>query len=357
MMKVRMIPGLLALLALLALPGTMARGADTSALPAAPAGEWQKVAIEGALCRDGSPANLQVRYSGTSPNLVIYMEGGGACFNAGTCMANPSNVSLMNPGSSGIFADDPENPVADWNMVYIPYCTGDVFSGTRRHVDVPGGPADQQFVGYTNMTLMLQRIVPTFADAKKVLLTGVSAGGFGSFYNYDQTAEAFGDIPVTLLDDSGLPLSSEYIAPCLQKLWSTLWGWEDTVPAGCADCTAEDGGALAPYLGYLQERWPDRNLGFISSEADFMIRTLFGYGNNECQVLIPYMEADRFRNGLLDAKANLFQDNMRVFFVEGQGHTMLSFGRSFYESSVDGITLNRWTKDLLEGRAESKVAF
>ena len=69
------------------------------------------------------------------------------------------------------------------------------------------------------------------------------------------------------------------------------------------------------------------------------------------------MEADRFRNGLLDAKANLFQDNMRVFFVEGQGHTMLSFGRSFYESSVDGITMNRWTKDLLEGRAESKVAF
>ena len=82
----------------------------------------------------------------------------------------------------------------------MPYCTGDVHAGNN-----PQGVIDtlkpQQFVGYVNMGLYLKRIVPTFPGMTQVLLTGVSAGGFGALANYVQVAKEFDPIPVSLLDD------------------------------------------------------------------------------------------------------------------------------------------------------------
>ena len=37
-----------------------------------------------------------------------------------------------NSADSGVFdLDNPDNPVRDWTMVFMPYCTGDVHAGTR----------------------------------------------------------------------------------------------------------------------------------------------------------------------------------------------------------------------------------
>jgi hypothetical protein len=40
------------------------------------------------------------------------------------------------------------NPLRDWNIVYVPYCTGDAQAGTKTTpTDVPNGPRGQYFVG------------------------------------------------------------------------------------------------------------------------------------------------------------------------------------------------------------------
>lgn len=322
-------------------------------LPPAPAGEWLKVDIDGATCRDGSQANLSVKYSDSSANVMIYLEGGGACFNATTCLANPSSAILTRPLSIGIFADRPDNPVADWNKIYVPYCTGDVFSGTRKGVDIPDGPSNQNFTGFTNLTKMLQRIVPTFPKAEKVLLTGISAGGFGAIFNYDQTATAFGDIPVILLDDSGVPFSDDYLAPCLQRKWREIWGWEDSLPKDCAACFQPDGAGVINSTAYMYEKWPEARLGFVTSQGDAVIRTFYGYGNNDCQVLVPNMPAEEFKAGLQDLQDNYSQPNMTSFIVEGQMHTHIMLG--FYSTEVNGQPLNEWTRDLINGTAVNQI--
>ena len=107
-------------------------------------------------------------------------------------------------------------------MVFIPYCTGDVFAGDRRDVDVSRSVRSQQFVGYSNMTRFLEHIAPTFSDADQVLLTGFSAGGFGALLNYDQTKEIFGDTPVYMVDDSGIPLQTR-ISPLAYKISGVSW--------------------------------------------------------------------------------------------------------------------------------------
>src|SRR6478752_8591829 len=45
---------------------------------------WQYVPVDGAQCMNGTPTGIGVNL-GTSGDLVIYLEGGGACFNDGTC--------------------------------------------------------------------------------------------------------------------------------------------------------------------------------------------------------------------------------------------------------------------------------
>ncbi|MFY0537746.1 pectin acetylesterase-family hydrolase [Nannocystis pusilla] len=206
------------------------------------------------MCRDGSTTGIGVRY-GAGDNLVIYFEGGGACFNSDTCALNELwknfgefkfDAWALGIGQGGIFDDDPQNPVRDWSFIYVPYCTGDVHAGDRENVGIDGVLGAQQFVGYRNVAAYLERIVPTFEDAGHVLVTGSSAGGFGAALNYDRIAGAFPGSAVTLLDDSGPPMSDQYMPVCMQQLWRDLFNFDATLPADCADCFGADGGDLQP---------------------------------------------------------------------------------------------------------------
>lgn len=101
---------------------------DGEPLPPGEPGEWVWVDFPEATCRTGTPTGIGVRY-GTSDNLLIYLQGGGACFNTLTCLNNPGSYDIGDFtawsgswGRWGLFNQDrPENPVGDWNVVYIPY--------------------------------------------------------------------------------------------------------------------------------------------------------------------------------------------------------------------------------------------
>lgn len=98
---------------------------DGEPLPDSPVGQWSWVDFPDAFCRDGTSTGIGVR-RGSSPNLIFFFEGGGACFNAFTCLANPSHYGLADflewsGAYRGIFDDErPDNPVADWTAVYVP---------------------------------------------------------------------------------------------------------------------------------------------------------------------------------------------------------------------------------------------
>ena len=51
---------------------------------------WTWVDFPGAKCRDGSDTGIGVNFNAASDKVMIYMEGGGACYNAITCGTNPA---------------------------------------------------------------------------------------------------------------------------------------------------------------------------------------------------------------------------------------------------------------------------
>lgn len=322
----------------------------------APPNEWTWVDVPEALCRNGSATGFGVRMNPASDKLFIYFQGGGACFNGASCLANPSSYDGGNfngfpngGGQSGIFdADNPDNPVRDWNAIFVPYCSGDVFAGNATNADVPGlgAPQNQTFVGYANIGHFLRRIVPSFPEITKVLLTGSSAGGFGAAFNYDRVAQAFCPKPVVLIDDAGPPMADAYLAPCLQQRWRDLWGMNANLPADCADCVQPDGGGIASYGDYIGAKYPATRLGLISADRDNVISLFFGYGSNDCAqidgIALP-MSGDTFSEGLLDLRDNHMKmtENWGTFFVGATTHTYLG-GDGYYNTTVAGTALTDW---------------
>jgi hypothetical protein len=329
---------------------------DGAPLPASAVGEWLWVDFPDAFCRDGTTTGIGVR-RGESANLVVFFEGGGACFNGFTCFANPHHFDGADflewsdkGGGRGIFdATHADNPVRDWTAVYVPYCTGDVHAGDRRSVTIAEAPGEQRFAGYTNVDAFLRRVVPSFGAAPEVLVTGVSAGGFGAGFNFHRMARIFPG-KVTLLDDSGPVMRDTYLAPCLQAQWRAVWALDETLPDSCADCFAADGGGIHRALEFLGARHPDQRMGFISSERDATISIFYGFGLKECEGFGAIYPGGQFLDGLHDFRDHVLKPagNAGSYFVPGTDHTWIS-GYRFYDTEVDGVRLVDWVADLLAG--------
>lgn len=367
-------------------------------------GTWAFDESIGLTCRDGSTTGIGIRLQRSnerprrggrfnpdnySDDLVVFLEGGGACFNFPTCSQNRANFSRDEffsadfvPGYSGIFDTENEgNPVRHWTQIYVPYCTGDEHVGStesgtvpRLDVDFDGQPdlpglPDQSFVGYDNISDVLnyiERYLGTEHD--RILLTGASAGGVGALGNYRQVAEAFPHSDVILLDDSGPIYFDDAILPVeLQELWRTTWGIDEALPPGSSGQID----VFEDIYGSLTASYPDASLGLISTEQDATIRFFYSFGQaltdpGCAQVLYGGLLATPpVRNACIDGAA--YEDALyqlrsdlpagwRTFYTstpDVDEHTFLRDDR-FYQSTAAGQSLSAWTADLIDGTAQNR---
>jgi hypothetical protein len=373
-------------------------GVGKELTPPAPDG-WVWYDIAGAICRDGSATGFYV-HMGTDSRLLIYLEGGGACSNDHFCAFNPANVDTVLAGDgqtvigttlgaipgrqqpgvytqaahdgapAGIFElSNPANPFKDWSQIYIPYCTGDVFFGTKRDGSVPG-LSHQQFVGHLNMKLFMSRIVPTFkAKVSRVILTGASAGGFGVALNYSMVQDSFGNVPVDAIDDSGPPFADEFMPVCMQQRWREHWGFDASLPPDCADCRQADGGGLINLATFLLKKHPRAQLALISGMQDEVIRLFYSVGLKDCadydtadpvaitlgQLLDPsvLMAAETYTDGLNELRAR-YQGTGRLatFYVGGANPNLHQhlFRPEFYSGDFGELT--QFVTDFLNGKVQ-----
>jgi hypothetical protein len=365
----------------------------TTPLPRENMGTWNWTDVEGAVSRDGSPAGFWYKYSTTnSKNLLVYLVGGGVCPDNSFCNINPANKNqsltaegiLAGTGNailqmpepeaqdpnlerwkSGIFKDDPTNPVRDWNVVFIPYVTGDVFFGSRPNGTIPDVPGTFQFVGKTNMQQFLGRIVPTFADSKIVMLAGSSAGGIGALLNATYVADAFIDqghgARMVLLDDAGPFFEDEYLEVCIQKRYRDTFGLDESFPKDCEGCVTADGGGLAKgVLNYLLDKYPGERIGgLIDSNEDEIMKFFFSEGQENCGyidnpiaglLVYPPGLYPRALTGLL----KLVPPNVMSSYIwEGTLHQNVfqtASGDRFYMKNGLNQTVAEWLTDLLAGK-------
>jgi hypothetical protein len=319
---------------------------------------WTWVDFPETRCMDDSATGLGIRLNPDSDKLLIVIQGGGACFNATTCLAvaNPRGFTgkdLASQTELGLLnSSDPDNPFRDWNKVFIPYCSGDIFSGAA--LDKTGYQGRTQ-AGYLNMRHYLTRLVPTFREASRVVLSGYSAGGFAATVNVVQAIEGWGDVRIDVLNDSGPPLGEEYLTPCLQKRLAETWKWGANIPKSCRDCDVSTGHVTEPVLRWSNQFTKHSRMGLISSNEDSVIKLFYAYGLNDCanlDSLIAAFPSGLYEEGLRDLQERVLADNpnFRSFIIESGSHvwTMQSPGAV----SSNDVVLRDWIEAFLDPDAE-----
>lgn len=182
--------------------------------------QWVKVEIPGTVCGNGSQYKFFVNYSETSDDVMMIFEPGGGCWDFESCSGQTS-LGAANPdgiddhhlnGFLGVHTpllnrDFPGNPVADWNYVFIPYCTGDVHTGRAVTVysDPQGIEPDLEYHhnGHDNVVAAVDWMGGQFPEIPRMLVTGCSAGGAGATANYYFVRSGLNIERSYLLADSG----------------------------------------------------------------------------------------------------------------------------------------------------------
>ena len=312
----------------------------------APMSEWTWVDFPDSTCNEGTPTGIGVGLT-ASKNLLVFLTGGGACwdydtcFNLGTAATGPFTATQFTKeilpatadGSGTLFdRSDEKNPFRDWNLVYIPYCTGDVHAGDNDAMYTKGGDVKTwRHRGRPNVQAFLARIAATIPEPERAVLSGSSAGGFGAAFNYDLFRQYFPDGKTYLLDDSGPPLIGDEIPPGFVKEWYANWRIDKILGPLCPECQTD----LSGLVSALGEKYPGDRAALLSSLQD---KTIGGYFLKSG----PQFQAD-----LYDVATTVIDPlpDFRYFFVPGTTHTMLGDPARF--KTTDGVALQSWITQMV----------
>ena len=282
----------------------------------APADQWTWVDVPGSACANGRPTGFGINPRAGSRDVLVFLQGGGACWDGVTCWGPVSTSFYVSTGYGRLeFVTDAArpamlfmrreaaNPFRDFNLVYVPYCTGDVHAGNRVATYDFFGARPTHHMGARNLSMFLPRIAATFPDAGRVYLAGDSAGGFGSALNLPRVQQAFPRVRVDVVDDSGPP-----IEPTAGRWanWAHTWGVE--IPSECPACET----SIDAFVDYYRSRFSANRVAVLSFQNDAIISTFMGLSSGDF--------ASRL-TGLAD-RAERTWPSARSFIAPGIVHVM-----------------------------------
>ncbi len=215
-----------------------ARPKEISSITQASDKDWRTVPLGGkSICSDGSPFAIFVK-KGKSDNLIIHFSGGGACWDNITC-ANPLSLfnifddsrdlkSFYMPVLLRIFpkaitglgdSENSSNPFGDWNMIFIPYCTGDLHIGNVTAMyEWQGKKFQVHHNGRNNALVALEWVFANFKDPGKILVSGESAGAYASAFWAPAVANHYVNKRIYQLSDGALLASNRW-----KEILDTVW--------------------------------------------------------------------------------------------------------------------------------------
>jgi hypothetical protein len=303
---------------------------------------WSWIDFDNTTCDEGTPTGLGANLS-ESKDLLIYFNGGGACWDATTCLERPVSahgpftktqfdaLSARSLSNSILDRQLANNPFRDWNLFFIPYCTGDLHIGNADVVYTTSSTSKTfHHKGRANTEAFLARIAATVPSPERVVVTGVSAGGFGAALNYDLVRSHFPDAEVFLIDDSGPLLKNNAISQQLRDAWAQAWNYTAVMDA-IDPAVKNDFSAL---YTVLSRKYPQDRMALLSSQQDQVIRQYVG------------LSGPAFQSALQELQSTVIDPlpNTRSFVTAGQAHTLLLNPAS---QSSQGVAFMDWLNQMM----------
>lgn len=311
---------------------------------------WTIIPMDGeTTCSRDTPFQFFAR-RGTSSNLMIYFQGGGACWSPVTCMEggtfDPSVTDDEFEHYDGIFnLTHPNNPLANYNMVFIPYCTGDIHIG-EQFVNYWDGISIAHN-GYQNSVAVLDWVYQTFPTPSRVLTTGSSAGAYGAIYHSADIITQYPNARHIVLGDGGIGATPPGWS-VLETSWNIYENLSEHVPAW----ETLDKSEFTANLLYQNsaEAFPNSRFAQFTHYGDEVQMTFYRYG-----------ALGKTNQDWLDILHQSFEglnelENFTSYVAAGTGHTILAYP-DFYTMTTENASFYDWFVQLLTGNEQPASVF
>lgn len=355
----------------LGLGGCSASSDARVAEPAATA--WEQISpqparIDGRMfsptCSQAPGADPAYRFwfkRGSTDGLVVFFDGGGACWDDITC-AVPRRASdaresdgfykaELIPGDdpnrlSGIFdLGNARNPVRDWSFVFVPYCTGDVHSGSNTaHYRDPdtGEPYAIEHRGSDNFRTILAWMRANIDAPARILVAGSSAGAYGAATHFARIRAAYPHGHAIMLGDAGQGVTTAEFSVLRNGSWR--YQLPTSVFGRNAMLTADD-----DVVARLAAHFPRDRFAQYTTAQDVTQRAFFALmGPTEsCNAWGEKMSRDLTHRQSAG--------NFRAYLAAGETHTIMR-SPLFYSERTGGARFAEWLATLLSEEAPLNAA-
>jgi hypothetical protein len=346
-------------------------------LASAAAGDGAYVTIDGEpveyqnrtftpVCMDGSPYKFFAR-RGTVNKLVVYYQGGGACWEQLTCSIpvcddNVTDGDNPNGADSGFAAlDNPANPFKDWNAVFVSYCSCDIHFGdaAQDYTNVtPNAPLHVEHRGYHNAKVAEKWAREHFLAPEEVFVTGSSAGAYGAWFNAPLLHPVWPSARFHVLADAGNGVVTQEF---LEEFFPN-WNFEANLPPEIPELqqVLDDGEGIPGYTRVIAAEFPNTNWAHYTSAFDGGAGGQTGFynlmlnGNDPIAALSWWEGSCAFRNqmqtqAVATATAVDAQDgNYRYYIGSGSRHTMWGSDKVYADVTGGVPTLVDWINAMLD---------
>ncbi|MFN2425728.1 MAG: pectin acetylesterase-family hydrolase [Candidatus Binatia bacterium] len=318
-------------------------------------------------CVDKDPY-MYFAKKGTSNNVLMYYQGGGACwsdtscFTVGTC--DRTAVASDNPALATTgFADynNPANPFADWNIVFVSYCSCDVHWGEGVY-DYPGAGNIAYHYGRVNAALVEKFAREHFLDPDRVFVTGSSAGSYGAIMNsYYLLKEVWPNADTAVLGDAGVGVITQGFLDDYIDNWGITANFPTDLPGVELPVTDL---SLVDLVDGLAQKYPNARFANYDSSYD-------GGSGSQCQFFQvmrnpppanfltewgSWWEAACEWNACMRAfkeENSTRASNYKYFTGAGTRHTMFGSDKVYTEAkSTDadgnGVTIADWVNAMID---------
>jgi len=331
----------------------------------------------------GEPYSFYI-HQGKPDKLIVYSTGGGACWNKETC--NPasgvyvpsSHVGSNDPNEvDGLFdLENPDNPYKDWTMVYLPYCTGDVFLGSKDttyinqnpNFPISGFPSETITINHRGsdnflfvMNYMRQYQLDQPKPFKKILIAGSSAGSYGATLNFPWVKEFLGQGDKSkhfLVSDGGVGvITNAFLDDALFGAGSS-WNIDANLHPALVELSGvEEGNSFLSEayhllsMNYPKDKFVQYTTAYDAIQVFFLNIMLNQDDPNSWQIGLNFPGWSYSMLTITDGLSDTLS-NYRYYIDTGCNHTVLRFPE-FYSSALEhganNITFIEWLAAMTGG--------
>ena len=338
---------------------------DTQFVTISPTGTTQYQGKEiTPVCMDGSDYHFFAK-RGSVNKLLMYYQGGGACWENLTCSIATCDTTVEpeggdNPNSrTEGFADrdNPDNPFRDWHFVFVSYCSCDLHFGDAAQ----DYPTHVEHRGFHNSQIAEKWAREHFLDPEAVLVTGTSAGSYGALFNGVLLHYVWPAAQFHILGDAGNGVITEQFLNNELSNWNFIANLPTEVPGVAEALTG--GAGIVGYLEAAATEFPDTNWAHYTTAYDGGSGGQTGFynvmlnDNNPLSALTWWEGTCAFNVKMREQALQTYDrvsDNYRYYIGTGSRHGMFGHDKVYSDTTGGVPTIVDWINAMLRSGPQGR---